>query len=127
MPASDPVARREIARIAGQAKVAGTDAHARAAMTAAARAEVHRRDLEAVRAEAGEWLDDAEVERRAAQRRRDRMTEMSRRSVEARRKKDADREDLAAVTDLLFLIDDKLGRLLASPANRSFVPHGRAS
>lgn len=91
MAAHDPVTRRESARKASNARLARLDAAGRRNVTAAARAAKAQRERDAVLAEAAERgetpLPADEVDRRAAERRRQRMTELSRLGLEARRQR----------------------------------------
>jgi hypothetical protein len=83
VPSTDPDERRAAAQIASNTRLINLDADGRRALTASARAEMHRRDLAAVDPDG--TLDDAERERRATFRRRQRMAELARLSAASRR------------------------------------------
>lgn len=91
MAAHDPVVRRNSARTASLARLARLDAAGRRQLTEAARAAKNQRERDRVlsaAADAGETpLSTDEVDRRVVEARRQRMTEIGRLGVEAKRQR----------------------------------------
>lgn len=89
MAAHDPQVRRQAARTASHARLAPLDAEGRRRLTSRAREVMRQKESEAVQAEAearGEQLDADTIAQRVAERRRQRMSTISRLGVQTRQR-----------------------------------------